>query len=384
MANTKKSRRRKGSGTIISRNGWLSIRWREDGKICQESINLKDTKKNRETAVEMLEKKTGLAKFLSQQQRLDLLIKEQEDIAKKIARLKAIATGQGALTLGGLVEAFRKSPYRKDCPPAQLDRYCARLDAFVTWAGAKTPFASIDDAKAAEYSAVLSGKYSGASYNKHVAALKIAWAALSKSAGIDANPWADLARKRNESHTRRALTNEEVAMILAKADGEMRDLINIGVHTGMRLGDCARLKWDNFLKDGFVQVRTAKTGSIVTIPSKRLLAALGRNGTKGYVVPTIAAKLDKPHGIEMLSKAVVETFESAGVQTSIKQAGWKRARADAGFHSLRHTFVTKAIEAGIPVAIVKELVGHTTEQMTSHYSHVAAEAIQSAFSKADL
>lgn len=384
MANTKKSRRRKGSGTIISRNGWLSIRWREDGKICQESINLKDTKKNRETAVEMLEKKTGLAKYLSQQQRLDLLIKEQEDIAKKIARLKAIATGQGALTLGGLVEAFRKSPYRKDCPPAQLDRYCARLSAFVTWAGAKVPFASIDDSKAAEYSAVLSGKYSGASYNKHVAALKIAWAALSKSAGVDVNPWADLARKRNESHTRRALTNEEVAKILATAKGEMRDLIQIGLHTGMRLGDCARLKWENFTKNGMVEVKTAKTGALVAIPSKRLLSSLGRNGTKGYVVPTIAEKVARSHGIEMLSSEVVETFASAGVKTTVKEAGWTRARADAGFHSLRHTFVTRAVEAGIPVAIVKELVGHTTEQMTSHYSHVAAEAIQSAFSKADL
>lgn len=204
------------------------------------------------------------------------------------------------------------------------------------------------------------------------------------SRGAEDNPWTTLARKRNESNTRRALTDDEVAKILAKAEGEMRDLILIGLHTGMRLGDCARLKWENFLKDGYVQVKTAKTGATVTIPSKRLLSALGRQGTKGYVCPEIAEKVAKPHGIEMLSSNVVDTFEAAGVKTSIKQAGWSRARADAGFHSLRHRFVTKAIEAGIPPAIVKALVGHTSEVMTAHYSHIGGEAIAAAFEKAEL
>lgn len=385
MASAKptRRRRRKGSGTIIARNGWLSIRWLEDGKIRQESIDLKDTKRNREAAAKILESKTGLAKLLTQQQRLDLLIKEQEDIAKKIARLKSIASGKASLTLAGLVDAFRKSPYRKDCPPAQLDRYCARLSAFVTWAGEDTPLMAVTDATAADYAAVLAGKFSGASFNKHVAALKICWTALEKSGSVDANPWATLARKRNESHTRRALSDAEVSKILATAKGEMRDLILIGLHTGLRLGDAAQLRWENFGK-GCVEVKTAKTGALVSLPAHRLLAALGRQGKSGYVCPSIAAKVSRSHGKEQLSSEVVEIFAAAGLETTVKQDGWTRARADAGFHSLRHTFVSRCVEAGIPVAIVKELVGHTTEKMTSHYSHVGADAIAAAFDKADL
>ena len=382
-ADTIKRRRRKGTGTIIARDGLLSIRWREDGKVRQEATGLTDTKKNRAAAAEMLEKKTDLARSLSRQQRLDLLIKEQEEVTAKIARLKALASGHAPLTLGGLVDAFRKSKYRTDCSPAQLDRYCSRLSAFVKWAGDDVAFAAVDDSMAERYADVLESKFGGASYNKHRDTLSLCWAALAKSTGVDTNPWASLARKRNESHTRRALTDEEVSKILSTAEGEMRDLILIGLHTGMRLGDCARLTWENFVGET-VQVKTAKTGALVAIPAKRLLAALGRREKGGYVLPSIAEKVAKPHGIELLSSNVVDTFEAAGVQTSIKKDGWARARADAGFHSLRHTFVSRATEAGIPVAIIKGLVGHASEQMTAHYAHLGGDAIEAAFAKANL
>ena len=294
---TTRLRRRKGSGTIISRNGWLAIRWHEDGQVCQESIGLRDTAINRAEASDILEKRTGFAKLLTQKQRLQLLIQEHEEVEKKIARLKSIVVGRTSGKLDCIVEAFRKSPYRKDTSPAQLSLYCQRISDFVEWAGPHTALTAVNDTMAADYAGVLSAKYSGASFNKHIAALRICWVAVAKSLGLESNPWESIARKRNESHTRRALTDDEVAKILAKAQGEMRDLILIGLHTGMRLGDCARLKWENFLGDGYVQVKTAKTGALVAIPSKRLLDALGRQGKSGYVVPTIAEKVAKKHGM---------------------------------------------------------------------------------------
>ena len=35
-------------------------------------------------------------------------------------------------------------------------------------------------------------------------------------------------------------------------------------------------------------------------------------------------------------------------------------------------------EAGIPEAVVMELVGHDSEQMSQHYTHVGAEALRKA------
>ena len=48
------------------------------------------------------------------------------------------------------------------------------------------------------------------------------------------------------------------------------------------------------------------------------------------------------------------------------------------FHCLRHTAVTLMKEAGIPAAVVMELVGHDSEAMSRHYTHVGADALRKA------
>ena len=72
--------------------------------------------------------------------------------------------------------------------------------------------------------------------------------------------------------------------------------------------------------------------------------------------------------------------ERAGLTVREKCKGWAIARPTASFHSLRHTFVTRCVEAGVPVAVVRELVGHTRETMTERYMHISAEAMEAALS----
>jgi len=60
------------------------------------------------------------------------------------------------------------------------------------------------------------------------------------------------------------------------------------------------------------------------------------------------------------------------------------ARSTVGFHSLRHTFASRLVNSGVPLAMVRELVGHSSEQMTAHYSHVSNDAVVAALKKAGL
>ena len=48
------------------------------------------------------------------------------------------------------------------------------------------------------------------------------------------------------------------------------------------------------------------------------------------------------------------------------------------FHCIRHTAVSLMKDAGIPEAAVMELVGHDSEQMSAHYTHVGREALEKA------
>lgn len=374
-------RRKKGSGTIIARNGILLMRWREEGKVRQESTGLADTQANREKAEAMLAKKTQLGTLLSKEEKLALLIRELEGAKAKIAELQEIAKPR--LTLAGLADAFERSPYRKDCSEKQLAIYLQQLGAFVKWTGDKSiPFAAVNDRMAAKYATYLAQHFSGNTFNKHTNCLALVWKAVGRTEGIKDNPWADIERKRIDGHTRRVLTKDEIAKILEVATGETRDLILIGLHTGLRLGDAAHLRWENFVGDA-VQVKTAKTGAYVQLPATALLRDLAaKKKSSGYVLPETADLYDRDNSA--VSRRVTTVFRSAGLETVAKSDKWNRDRPDATFHSLRHTFVSRAIEAGIPVAIVKELVGHASEQMTTHYSHISAEAMAAAFAKADL
>lgn len=62
---------------------------------------------------------------------------------------------------------------------------------------------------------------------------------------------------------------------------------------------------------------------------------------------------------------------------ALSASGAKEA-AQLSFHSLRHTAVTLLKEAGIPAAVVMEMIGHDSEKMSEHYTHVGQEAMRKA------
>ncbi len=52
-----------------------------------------------------------------------------------------------------------------------------------------------------------------------------------------------------------------------------------------------------------------------------------------------------------------------------------RAVAPAGItpHTLRHSYVTRALAAGVPLAVVAALVGHRSYRTTARYAHLSAK-----------
>ena len=257
-----------------------------------------------------------------------VLLAEREELAEKIRRLEAAARGESSapLLLGALVEAWRKSPRRRDVSAELEEDYAREIARFVKWAGEGVEMAAVDDAMAERYAVELGRQVSGNTYNKHLVTLTAAWRAVGRAAGVRGNPWADLPRKRKDTHSRRSLTKEEVAKVLALAEGELRSLVLVGLWTGLRLGDACRLKWEAFKADGAVEVRTAKTGAVVRLPAARLVAELGKRG-EGYVMPGMAAAYGRDSSA--VSKRVTDLFTRAGIATRERRAGWHQSRPTA-------------------------------------------------------
>jgi integrase len=58
---------------------------------------------------------------------------------------------------------------------------------------------------------------------------------------------------------------------------------------------------------------------------------------------------------------------------------WRALRDEAGlpglrFHDLRHTVVTRLLEAGEPDHVVESITGHLSRRMLEHYSHQRLKA----------
>ena len=186
----------------------------------------------------------------------------------------------------------------------------------------------------------------------------------------------------------RAKTNEGV-----NNSPEWHKLLLIGIYTGLRLGDCCRLDWSQInVAEGVIQIVPKKTSRhhqrMVTIPIHESLgrALISRDNysadaQSGYhfmgpVLPVIAELYSASRW--RVNDGLTRIFRAARIQTSIRIEGRHRRTPEATFHSLRHTFVSFAANAGVPLHVVQSIVGHESTAMTRHYYHENLDALKSA------
>ena len=210
--------------------------------------------------------------------------------------------------------------------------------------------------------------------NKYVRTFKRVWSFN----GTERNPWDGFRKLPEDPNLRRALDDGEVEKLIREASGELRVLFALGAFTGLRMTDCARVRWEKFSPDGMtLTVRPVKTahssGCLVAIPVHPALAkVLGKRKRSGYVTPELAALSEWD-----LSDRVMDHFRACGFSEQVKPKGYRHAVAIVGFHSFRSTFITNMANIGAPMAMVQAIVGHMTPDMTAHYYRANAEAARS-------
>jgi hypothetical protein len=72
---------------------------------------------------------------------------------------------------------------------------------------------------------------------------------------------------------------------------------------------------------------------------------------------------------------VVKVYEPALKRAGILGATW---------HTLRHTFASRAVMAGVDIRTVQELMGHSTVTMTMRYAHLSPAHLREAVNKASV
>ena len=309
--------------------------------------------------------------------------------------LRPLGLGRTRLPLAEAWHRYEMSPNRRDVARATMKSKRSTWMRFARWMEANHLEAGclseVTEEAVAEYLAELRCRHSATTYNNHVCTLREMFRLL---AGPDAafDPWAAVRLRADDSVSRRELSLDELERLhaaAAEAGPEWRLLFATGLYTGLRLGDCCRLAWANVdLARQTIQVVPEKTrrhahGRPVTIPiHPRLLAELkalaadaSRRG-QDYVNPAVA-ELYLNRNWE-LDDRLRRIFRRANIAMNVRMAGRSRRSVVASFHSLRHTFVSLSANAGVPLAAVQAIVGHTSTAMTRHYYHENEDALRRA------
>ena len=128
----------------------------------------------------------------------------------------------------------------------------------------------------------------------------------------------------------------------------------------------------------------------VTLPLKKelydgLLKAFelksNNKPNENYILPHIAERYARNHtGIQKDVMKIIRcaTGEETKASKDHLQGKRKLAANVYSLHSFRHTFVSFCANAGVPLAVVAEIIGHGNPIMTEHYSHISTESKRNA------
>ncbi|MDE7165280.1 MAG: site-specific integrase [Clostridiales bacterium] len=234
------------------------------------------------------------------------------------------------------------------------------------------------------YTAKLSAKYSANTVNGIVAVIR---SSLERACqiGLTDKQFADsIKRPKIIEKQVECFSVEEQKKIEAYIINSNKDKmfgIILCLYTGLRIGELLALKWTDIDFDkAFISITKAcndswKNGKYVkqidtpkTIMSKRLIP-IPRQLLQSLKVIRKRSKSDM-----VVSSDSIEQISIRSYQRTFELVLKKLKIPHKGFHSLRHTFATRAIECGMDVKTLSEILGHKNSTITlNRYTHSLLE-----------
>lgn len=170
----------------------------------------------------------------------------------------------------------------------------------------------------------------------------------------------------------------------------------ICLYTGIRIGELCALQWKNIsLSEQTMKIEQTmqrlqdedqnalhKTKIIVTGPKSN--AAIRTIPLPEFVTETIKS-FDGSANAYVLSGKCKTVVEPRTMQNRFKSYLNEAQIDDANFHSLRHTFATRCVEAGFDVKTLSEILGHSSVKITlDRYVHSSMQLKRSNMDKLSL
>jgi integrase len=325
-------------------------------------------------------------------------LKTETQIRRVISDLFQSIAGE-PLPSGTIEEFFRDWTERKHSENADrtAERYASVAQQFLTDLGdkAKLDLNYLSAKDVLSFRDKLLKRVAPSTVNQHVKILRVALNQAKREGLIQTNPAAQVMRVKlaGDEVERRAFTLPELKQILRVATDEWRGMIAFGLYTGQRLGDIARLTWNNIdTERQEIRFAAAKTKRRIVLPIAAPLFDYLTNlpaaeDATQPLFPKLAARLRSSNRAGTLSNQFYDILVAAGLaplrshRGTGKGRGSRRARSQISYHSLRHTVTSLLKAAGVSDAVAREFVGHESAAISQHYTHIETAALRRAAEK---
>jgi integrase len=342
------------------------------------------------------------------------LVANEWEKAARLASEKRLGEAQARRILGDIYQIVSNEPLRSavardfltqwpetrkvDTSPRTYHAYAQIARDFVKSLGerANLDISQLTKADVSKFRDEVLRRTSVGNANKSLKYLRVALGAAYKDGVAQENPAArldTLRRRETDRAERRPFTLTELKNMLAHASGEWKGLILFGLYTGQRLKDIARLTWHNIdIENQELRFVTAKTGRRMLIPLAsplfaHLQAMSAGDDPSSPLFPEAYAIASKEGSDSRLSQQFQAILVAAGMakERSKYETGkgrtLRRTISEISFHSLRHTATSLLKNAGVPEAVAMDIIGHDSEAISRHYTHIETRAKRAALKK---
>ena len=176
----------------------------------------------------------------------------------------------------------------------------------------------------------------------------------------------EMLTQRKAANIRRQKRHEPLLPRLMHFGDHLAPAVLLSMNTGLRRGEVIKLRWACISFDQrllTVEGPDAKSRQTRHVPLKdEAISVLRRwreqSGSRGRLFE------------------VTTSFRTTWEKT-LKRAGIRKFR----WHDLRHHFASRLVQRGVPLNTVRDLLGHSSVQMSLRYAHLAPDQRREAVAK---
>lgn len=190
------------------------------------------------------------------------------------------------------------------------------------------------------------------------------------------NPCAGLQQLKISAVKKKTLSDQAISEVIKHSESWFSDLMFFMAVTGVRNSEAANLKFNDVdLRAGVLFIKSSKGGneSIRRLPIHQDIAEL-----------IDRRKIQRRGYIGKYSDFVFLNHKGRPIQKKMLSREWHRVISKIDLdeltgstpYCLRHTYITRLVEQGQNLELVRLLAGHTNLRTTQHYLHVGDGVIE--------